>query len=179
MRERRDCKETQVCISLYFSYNFFLHFFFDFAEEKKNAFAWRLASEKRTKTTTKKNENMNENKLKSCRKILTCRSRYSEFLSPRSLLQRHFSFNSFKRILNHFSIHATKWNDSIYFLLFFEIFLLTTRDVFLKWNDWISVGPFYSLSWLQIISFFAFPSLSRFHVQNNWLLANFSRHQQN
>ena len=43
---------------------------------------WRVKSAKK-KQQRKKSKNMNENKLKSCRKILTCRSRYSEFLSSR------------------------------------------------------------------------------------------------
>lgn len=173
-RERRKMQETQVSL---FLYNFFPLLLFRGGEENV---CWRLASEKRKKQQKKKkkSKNMNENKLKSCRKILTCRSRYSEFLSSRlccSFFIR-LPFNSFKRILNHFPSHERQQNETTASALFL-IFFFFIRECFL--NETIEYLWAFLFDFMTANNQFFFCPHYSPHVQNNWLLANFSCHQQN
>lgn len=84
-KRKEKIGRNSTCISL------FLYKLFFFA--RKNV-CWRLASaeEKQKKKIQKHENSLNENKLKSCREILTCRSRYSALSFLSSLLQLFSGF---------------------------------------------------------------------------------------
>lgn len=117
-----------------------------FLSWKKNVFArdWRVQKKNKIREKSKiKHENsLNENKLKSCRKILTCRSRYCAFCFRLVFVAVTQPFNSFKRILNHFpsTNNKVKRQHQHNFLFFFFLFIKWTIEVlwafFIPFHDW-------------------------------------------
>lgn len=114
----RDCKKLQLVFRYFYS---FRAAFCLATKEGKNV-CREIGEWKKNKKPKKHENSLNGNKLKSCRKILTCRSRYSAFsfgLVFVAVFSSFLPFNSFKRILNHF---PAKWNDSISIISYFSAF---------------------------------------------------------
>lgn len=193
MKEKSSCEETlSTCVSFFFCEQLFFLCF-----RKKRMFSLEIGecrrkTQNKKKNLKKKHENsLNENKLKSCRKILTCRSRYCAFCFRLVFVAVILPFNSFKRILNHFPSmnNKVKRQHQHNFLFFFFLFIKWTIEVLwaffiiIRFHDWKQsfFASSSSLAARRLFTWMASACSAVFNtmLKNNWLPANFSRHQQN